>query len=205
MKALILVDLQVDFAPGGALAVPEGDGIVSLVNDLQERFELVVATQDWHPADHLSFAGNHGRNPGEVVRLGKCDQVLWPDHCVQGTGGAAFLPGLRQEGIDRVFRKGEDRRVDSYSGFYDNDGVRQTGLSAYLKERGVTAVYIAGLATDYCVKFTALDACRLGFDTYVIVDASRGVNLNPGDVDRALEEMASRGIRLIESDALLSR
>jgi nicotinamidase/pyrazinamidase len=206
MKTLILVDIQNDFIPGGTLPVPEGDQIVPLVNRLQDRFDLVVATQDWHPADHGSFAANHpGRKPGEVIDLHGLRQILWPVHCVQNTPGAAFVPGLETRRISRVFQKGTDPTIDSYSGFFDNGRRKATGLGDYLKEKGATDVYICGLATDYCVKFTALDARSLGFKTFLIEDASRGVNLKPGDVEAAVEEMRRAGVVVVNSDTLLSQ
>ena len=206
MNALILVDIQNDFVPGGALAVPEGDAIVPLVNRLQPRFDLVVATQDWHPADHGSFAANcPGRQPGEVIDLQGLPQILWPAHCVQGTPGADFVPGLNRERWDRVFVKGTDPAIDSYSGFFDNGHRQATGLGEYLREKGVTDVYVVGLATDYCVKFTALDALQLGFRVHLIEDACRGVNLQPGDVDRAIAEMRGAGVTIKHSAELLDR
>lgn len=204
MKALILVDIQNDFCPGGALAVAEGHAIIPVVNRLMAAFELVVATQDWHPEDHGSFASRHaGKNPGDMHELAGLPQVMWPDHCVQGTEGAEFHPELDTKPIEAVFRKGTDKAVDSYSGFYDNAQRRSTGLVGYLKEKGATEVYVVGLATDYCVKFTALDAAEAGFATAVIADATRGVNLAPGDVDRAIAELAAAGIRVVTSGALL--
>ena len=205
MKALILVDIQNDFCPGGALAVAEGDVIVPLVNRLMPLFDVVVATQDWHPEDHGSFASRHGKTPGEMHELAGLPQVMWPDHCGQGTAGAEFHPKLDTKPIEAVFRKGTDARVDSYSGFYDNAQRRSTGLLGYLREKGVTEVYVVGLATDYCVKFTAIDARNAGFETVVIEDAARGVNLSPGDVDRAIAEMRQAGIRVVTSDALLAQ
>jgi nicotinamidase/pyrazinamidase len=204
MNALILVDIQNDFVPGGALAVPDGDRIVPVVNRLQPRFDLVVATQDWHPADHGSFAANHaGRQPGQQIDLNGLPQILWPIHCVQDTNGADFVPGLDRGKWGRVFVKGTDPQIDSYSGFYDNGHRQATGLGDYLREKGVTDVYVAGLATDYCVKFTALDARQLGFNTHLIEDACRGVNLQPGDVDRAIEEMRAAGVNIVtDVDAL---
>jgi nicotinamidase/pyrazinamidase len=203
MNALILVDLQNDFVPGGALAVPEGDAIVPLINTLQPRFDLVVATQDWHPPDHGSFAANHpGRKVYEVIDLAGLPQVLWPVHCVQGTPGAALVPSLDTSRIARVFRKGTDPAIDSYSGFFDNGHRKATGLGDYLRERRVTGVYVCGLATDYCVKFTALDARQLGFETSFVEDASRGVNIKPGDVARAVEEMRQAGGRIIRAAEL---
>ena len=205
MKALILVDIQNDFCPGGALAVAEGDAIVPIVNRLMPRFDLVVATQDWHPEEHGSFASRHGKQPGELHELAGLPQVMWPDHCVQGSNGAEFHPHLDTRRIEAVFRKGTDPTVDSYSGFYDNAQRRSTGLLGYLKEKGVTEVYVVGLATDYCVKFTAMDARQAGFETVLVADAARGVNLNPGDVEKAIAEMRSAGIRVVNSDAILGQ
>ena len=197
MKTRLLVDIQNDFLPGGALAVPGGDRIVPLVNELMASFDLVVATQDWHPADHASFAVNHpGHTDFEVIALDGLPQTLWPVHCVQNTGGALFAPGLHTRLIARVFPKGMNPRIDSYSGFYDNDHCASTGLADWLRERGVTEVTVAGLATDYCVKFTVLDALREGFKVRLLTKACRGVNLKPGDVDRALVEMQAAGARL---------
>src|SRR5258708_5026703 len=157
MKALILVDLQNDFLPSGALPVPRGDAVIPLANQLQGAFKLVVATQDWHPANHRSFAANHpGKQPGDVIELRKIKQILWPVHCVQHTNGAEFHSSLRLNHVNKVFKKGTDTEIDSYSGFFDNGHLRATGLGDYLKEKKVTEVYILGLATDYCVKFTAL-------------------------------------------------
>jgi nicotinamidase/pyrazinamidase len=204
MNALVIVDVQNDFCPGGALAVPEGDRVVPIVNRLQPRFDLVVATQDWHPADHASFAANHaGREPGEVIELDGLEQVLWPAHCVRHTAGAAFHPDLDQGRIEEVFQKGTDPRIDSYSGFFDNARRKATGLGDYLKERGATDVSICGLATDYCVKFTALDSLWLGFATQLIEDGCRGVELKPGDVAGALDEMRSGGVRIVRSKEVL--
>jgi nicotinamidase/pyrazinamidase len=199
MKALIMIDIQNDFLPTGALAVPEGDQIIPLVNRLQPKFDLVALTQDWHPKEHKSFASQHDKQPGEVIILNGLDQILWPVHCVQGEFGAELAPGLNIDLVDRSFQKGTDPEIDSYSGFFDNDRRKATGMGDYLKEKGVTAVYIVGLATDYCVKFSALDANELGFDTHVIIDGTRGVNLNEGDVDAAVEEMKSKGITIINS------
>jgi nicotinamidase/pyrazinamidase len=204
MNALILVDIQNDFVPGGALAVPQGDQIVPMVNRLQPCFPVVVATQDWHPANHGSFAANHpGRQPGEVIELNGLPQILWPAHCVQGTPGAEFVAGLSRGNWARVFVKGTDPKIDSYSGFFDNGHRQSTGLCDYLRERGVTDVYVAGLATDYCVKFTALDALKLRFKAHLIEDACRGVNLQPSDVQRAIDEMRDAGAAIITSDEIL--
>ncbi|CAN5473504.1 bifunctional nicotinamidase/pyrazinamidase [soil metagenome] len=198
MKALIIVDLQNDFVKGGALAVPEGEEIVPLINKIQEHFDLILATQDWHPEDHGSHANNHeDAKPGDVVVLAGRPQILWPAHCVQETRGADFVPGLNRDRWAAVFQKGAVRHIDSYSGFFDNGGEHATGLGNYLKERGATDVYVLGLATDYCVKFTALDAVELGFRTYLILDACRGVELKPGDVLAAIDEMRRAGVDVV--------
>jgi len=204
MKALLIVDVQNDFCPGGTLAVPEGDRVVPVINGLQTRFNLVVATQDWHPPDHGSFAANHqGKQPGDVVELGGLRQILWPVHCVHHTAGAAFPADLDHARIARVFQKGTDPGIDSYSGFFDNGHRKATGLDDYLKEQAVADVYVCGLATDSCVKFTVLDAVRLGFATHLIEDASRGVNLKPGDVVQAIEEMRSQGVTVVNSEQIV--
>jgi len=198
-QALIIVDVQYDFLPGGALPVPEGDKVIPVINQLQPRYDLVVATQDWHPARHGSFASAHpGRRPGEVVELNGLTQVLWPDHCVQGSHGAELVHELDKSRIQRIFQKGTDPGVDSYSGFFDNGRRHDTGLGDYLRQQGVSAVHVVGLATDYCVKYTALDAARLGFETRVILPACRGVNLQAGDVMRAVEEMRQAGVWVVE-------
>jgi nicotinamidase/pyrazinamidase len=199
-EALILVDIQNDFCPGGSLAVNDGDKIVPVVNALQKKFDLIIATQDWHPADHVSFAANHpGKTAGEFIPLGESQQILWPVHCSQGSKGAEFVAELDKAKITKVFQKGTAKMVDSYSGFFDNDHKNSTGLGDYLRAEGVEEVYITGLATDYCVKFTALDALNLGFKTNVVLDGCRGVNLNPGDVEHAVEEMKAAGIKVISS------
>lgn len=204
MRALVLVDLQNDFLPGGALAVREGDRVIPIANRLQHEVDLVVATQDWHPRDHASFASQHtGKRPGELITLEGLPQVLWPDHCVQLTHGAAFAATLDTKRIAKIFPKGMDRRVDSYSGFFDNGRRHDTGLADYLRLKGVRELLVCGLATDYCVKWTALDAAELGFDTFVVVDACRGVELNEGDVDDALDELEDAGVELVDSDELL--
>src|SRR5688500_17758068 len=202
-RALILVDIQNDFLPGGALAVREGNQVIGVANALTAggRFDLVVATQDWHPRDHASFAANNpGKKIGEMIDLDGLPQVLWPVHCVQNTPGAELAPGLERSRIDRVFQKGTDPCIDSYSGLYDNGHRRSTGLGEYLREQGVTDVYVMGLATDYCVKFTALDATAKGFKTHLIEDGSRGVNLKPDDVANAVNEMRQRGIGVLDSE-----
>jgi nicotinamidase/pyrazinamidase len=200
VRALILVDIQNDFCPGGALEVPRGDEVVAVANRVQQRFELVVATQDWHPRGHGSFASSHpGRRPGEVIDLHQLPQVLWPDHCVQGSRGAEFHPELATERVAAVFRKGMDPAIDSYSGFFDNGHRKATGLAGCLRELGAKQVHVLGLAADYCVKFTALDARREGFETFLVVDGTRGVDLRAGDVDQAISEMREAGVEIVES------
>lgn len=199
---LILVDIQNDFCPGGALAVPDGDAVVAVANRLQPRYDLVVATQDWHPADHGSFAANHpGRKPFEMAELGGLPQVMWPTHCVQGTTGAAFHPRLDTARIARVFPKGTDKTIDSYSGFFDNGKKKSTGLGEWLKAQGVTDVAVCGLATDYCVKATAIDAAELGFRTTLVEEACRGVGLGKDDVAKAIQAMREAGVRVTASAA----
>jgi nicotinamidase/pyrazinamidase len=204
MKALILVDIQTDFLPGGALAVPDGDAIIPIVNGLQAKFPLVVATQDWHPANHGSFAANHpGKNVFEQIDLNGLPQTLWPVHCVQETPGAELAKGLERGQIAKVFPKGTDAGIDSYSGLNDNGHRKSTGLGEWLRAKGVTEVFVCGLATDYCVKFTALDAAQMGFKTFFIEDASRGVNLQPTDVANAVAEMVRAGIVVVQSQQVL--
>jgi nicotinamidase/pyrazinamidase len=199
LAALILVDIQNDFLPGGALAIPRGDEVVAVANRLMERYELVVATQDWHPPNHGSFASQHpGRKVGDIITLGGLSQILWPDHCVAGTSGAQFAPDLQSGRIHKVFYKGTDVDVDSYSCFYDNAHRRSTGLAEYLRQCEVGEVHLAGLATDYCVKFSALDARAEGWPTTVILEGVRGVELRPGDCERACAEMQRAGVVISE-------
>jgi nicotinamidase/pyrazinamidase len=199
MRALILVDIQNDFVPGGSLAVQEGNAIIPLINEIiHEPFDVIVATKDWHPADHGSFANNYeGKQPGDHILLGGLDQILWPEHCVQGTWGSEFAPGWDTTTIDKVIYKGTDPWIDSYSAFYDNGHRKSTGLEVYLRDKGVSEVFIAGLATDYCVKYSTLDALQLGFHPYLIVDACRGVNLEPDDSEKALAVMREGGAILL--------
>jgi nicotinamidase/pyrazinamidase len=193
--ALIVVDVQNDFCPGGNLAVAGGDEIVPLVNELGRRFATVVLTQDWHPAGHSSFASSHpGHKPFETVEMPYGRQVLWPEHCVQGSEGAAFHSALDLSMAQAVIRKGCRREVDSYSGFVEADRTTPTGLGGYLKERGITRVVVVGLATDFCVNWTAQDAARHGFETVVIEEACRAIDLD-GSLGRAWAEMAALGVR----------
>ncbi|OOG72392.1 bifunctional nicotinamidase/pyrazinamidase [Algoriphagus sp. A40] len=202
-SALIVVDVQNDFIPGGALAVNEGDLVVPTINGLQEKFKYVVATQDFHPSNHGSFAANHaGKMPGELIELAGLTQILWPVHCVQGSSGADFHSDLDQSQWAAVFRKGKNPEVDSYSGFFDNAKRGDTGLGDYLKSLGIEQVFVCGLALDYCVKFTALDSKSLGFETFLITDATKAVNLNPADGSNAIAEMEKAGIKIITSKEL---
>jgi nicotinamidase/pyrazinamidase len=199
--ALILVDLQNDFVEGGALAVQGGREIISVANRLMPCFDLVVATQDWHPADHESFASQHaGLNVGTSFQLHGLPQIAWPDHCIQGTFGAELLSELNTNAIHRVFRKGTDKTIDSYSGFFDNGHRRSTGLADYLRSEQVAQVAVLGIATDYCVRFTALDAAQEGFETLLIEDACRGVELAQGDIAAAIAEMQNAGVKRASSD-----
>jgi nicotinamidase/pyrazinamidase len=203
MRVLAIVDIQNDFLPGGALAVKEGDEVIPVINAIASGFDLVVATQDWHPPNHGSFAANYpGRKPGEMVTLAGQPQILWPVHCVQGTKGAEISPLLDTTPIRAVFQKGIDPEIDSYSAIFDNGRRRSTGLSEYLMKQGVNEIFVAGLALDYCVKFTTLDAVSLGFDTRVIRDACRAVNLDPGDGERAVAEMKAAGVLIMESEEI---
>ena len=205
MKALLLIDIQNDFLPGGALEVKNGDQIISVINKIMKKFDWVIATQDWHPADHKSFASQHiGKIPGDMVKLKGLDQILWPDHCVQGTSGAEISEKLNLSEIKKIFVKGTDPEIDSYSGFFDNGHLKSTGLSDFLNISLVEEVCIAGLATDYCVKFTALDSVKEGFKTNVIADATRAVNLQPNDYETSLEEMRLSGVKILNSRDLLS-
>ena len=204
MNCLLIVDIQNDFLPGGALAVPQGDAVIPLINRLQDRFDLVLATQDWHPPDHGSFAASHpGRKVGEVIELDGVPQILWPVHCVQNSPGAQFSRALDTTRFARVFRKGIDRKIDSYSTFFDNAKRRSTGLADYLREQNVHELFICGLATDYCVRFSALDALELSFPVAVIEDACRGVNLQPDDSAKALRELRKAGAKIQSSSQLL--
>jgi nicotinamidase/pyrazinamidase len=200
VNAFVIVDVQNDFLPGGALPVPHGDEVVPVINRLQQRFDLIVGTQDWHPPDHGSFAANHpGRKPGDRIVLDGLPQILWSVHCVQRTPGADFAPALDRGRWARHFVKATNPNIDSYSTFFDNGRRQATGLADYLREKGVTDVYLAGLATDYCVKFSALDAVSLGFKSHVFIDACRGIDLQPGDVQRAIDEMKAAGVEIIEA------
>lgn len=204
MKTLLIIDIQNDFLPGGSLAVHDGDKVIPVINELIPNYDHVIATQDYHPENHGSFASNHlGKNVGEFIQLNGLKQILWPIHCVEGTNGAEFAKELQTHRIDCIFRKGTNPDVDSYSGFYDNGRLQDTGLTDYLKKQGTDELHIAGLATDYCVKFTALDALTDGFKTYLITDATRGVNINTNDSKIAIQEIEHAGAHIITSNEIL--
>jgi nicotinamidase/pyrazinamidase len=194
---LIVTDPQLDFCPGGALAVPEGDAIMPLVNRLARRFAHVVVTQDWHPPGHMSFASAHpGKRPFETIEVDYGPQTLWPDHCVQGTAGAAFHPALDIPHAELVIRKGYHPLIDSYSAFRENDGKTPTGLTGYLRERGLERVTLCGLATDFCVYFSAIDAREAGFEAAIVLEASRAIDVD-GSLARALDAMRAAGVSFV--------
>jgi len=204
MNTLLLIDLQNDFLPGGALAVREGDQVIPLANRLMPRFDLVIASQDWHPANHDSFAANHpGKKVGELIELASMPQILWPAHCVQNTSGADFAPALDRTRIAHITKKGTDPAIDSYSAFFDNGRKKATDLDAFLRARGITHLHLLGIATDYCVLFTALDARKLGYRVTLIEDACRGVNLHPKDVANAFDKMRQAGVEITTSNEIL--
>jgi nicotinamidase/pyrazinamidase len=199
---LLVVDIQNDFCPGGSLSVPHGDEVVPLVNRVAARFDHVVLTQDWHPRGHLSFASSHpGTTAYQTIEVAYGSQVLWPDHCVQGTAGAAFREDLAVPHAELILRKGFHRGIDSYSAFYENDRTTRTGLTGYLRERGLTRVFLAGLAFDFCVRYSAEDAYREGFEVIVIEDACRGIDLNRS-VAATREQFRTLGIRCVSSTAI---
>ena len=201
-RVLVIVDVQNDFCLGGALEVPNGNKIIPVINSLvkSNKFDLITATQDWHPREHKSFASNHkNKKVYDIINLKGINQVLWPDHCVQRNKGSRFHNDLNLEKKIKIFKKGSNPEIDSYSGFYDNDHKSSTGLTEYLNKHKITDVYITGLATDYCVKFTALDSVKEGFKTYVIKDAVRGVNVNKNDSRIAFDEMRRNKVNLVFS------
>lgn len=201
MNALLIVDVQYDFLPGGALEVTQGDEVIPVINRVQEKFPLVVATQDWHPADHGSFASNHpGSDVFSMSKLGGLDQILWPDHCVQGTPGADFSDHLHANRIEAIFRKGTDPQIDSYSGFFDNGKKKSTGLADYLKGRGVKTVFMGGLAADFCVGFTALDAIEAGFMVFLMEDATRAIDIDGWE--KMKKNILKKGGEIIQSDSI---
>jgi len=203
MRALLVVDIQNDFCPGGALAVPDGDTIITTVNKLVNVFDAVIQTQDWHPADHSSFASAHdGLEPYDTVEMNYGTQVLWPDHCVQGSMGAEFHPELNTLKTQVIIRKGFRKAIDSYSTFFENDQETTTGLTGYLNQRGITDLYTVGLATDFCVKWSILDGIDEGFNMHIVEDAVKGIDLD-GSLDAAWDEMKEQGVNIVTSDDLL--
>ena len=206
-NALIVVDVQNDFCEGGALEVKNGNEVIPVINKLvnSKKFDFIIATQDWHPRNHKSFASNHkNKNVYDVIELNGIMQVLWPDHCIQRTKGARFHSELNLGKKYYVFKKGKNPNIDSYSGFYENDHKTSTGLAEFLKKNNIETVYITGLATDYCVKFTAIDSVREGFKTFVIKDAVKGVNINKDDSKKAFNEMKDKGCKIITSKRILN-
>lgn len=204
MRALIIVDVQNDFCPGGALAVPQGDQIIPIINKMIPSFDCVVQTQDWHPSDHSSFASNHeNKKEYEHIDMDYGEQVLWPDHCVQGTEGAAFHSDLNTQQTHMIIRKGFRKNIDSYSAFFENDHETVTGLHGYLQSRQVKELVITGLATDFCVKWTALDAMKLGYPTSLALDACKGIDLD-GSVEQALNEMKNKQVNITSSTELFN-
>lgn len=202
MKALLIVDVQNDFCPGGKLAVPDGDAVVPVINTLINRFDIIIQTQDWHPSNHSSFASNHeDMEPYSTIELDYGTQVLWPDHCIQGSKGAEFHPELNTKKTQVIIRKGFRKNIDSYSTFFENDQTTVTGLSGYLRERDIKEVYTTGLASDFCVKWSVLDGIDEGFKMYLVEDAVRGIDLN-GSLQNALAEMREKGALLITSDQI---
>lgn len=204
MTALIIVDVQNDFLPGGALAIREGDVIIPRINALMKLpFTSIVATKDWHPVNHGSFAANQGKLVGEVITLHGISQILWPIHCVQDTPGSEFAPELDTTLFEKIFYKGVDPSIDSYSCFFDNGHLQSTGLAEYLRNKGIQRLYFAGLATDYCVKYSVFDALSLGFTPYILTDVCRGVDAHDDGCLQDLQEMEKKGAHLIPSDELL--
>ena len=198
-SAFVMIDIQNDFCPGGALAVSEGDQIVPIVNKLQDRFTARVLTQDWHPANHTSFADNHeGAAPFSTTQMPYGEQVLWPRHCVQGSSGAAFHADLETNTADLIVRKGFRAGIDSYSAFFENDKATRTGLDGYLRERGISHIVLAGLATDFCVFYSAMDASKLGYHVTVVSDACRAIDLD-GSLAAAMRDMTQQGVEFVTS------
>ncbi|MEO9885508.1 MAG: bifunctional nicotinamidase/pyrazinamidase [Balneola sp.] len=203
MHALLVIDVQNDFCPGGNLEIPDGDQIIASINQLTPFFNCVVQTQDWHPLNHSSFASNHkGKKPNETISMDYGEQILWPNHCVQESRGAEFHPDLETKNTNMIIRKGFRPGIDSYSAFYENDKITKTGLKGYLDSLNIETVFITGLATDFCVKWTALDAIKCGYRTYVVNDAVKGIDIE-NSVDIAMKEMYEAGVEFIDSSYLV--
>lgn len=204
MDALLIIDVQNDFCPGGALEVPNGDEVVPVINQLSEQFDVVLQTQDWHPPGHSSFASSHeGKEPFETIKMPYGEQVLWPDHCVQGSEGAEFHPDLETNRSQLIVRKGFRKEIDSYSAFFENDDSTTTGLTGYLRKRDIDTLYAVGLATDFCVKWSVVDGLQEGFNVNVVEDAVKGIDIE-GSVDKAWSEMLNAGAEKVSSNELLS-
>jgi nicotinamidase/pyrazinamidase len=204
MRALLVVDVQNDFCQNGRLPVPDGDAVVPIINNLVESFDRVILTQDWHPDGHMSFASCHeDRKAFDIIETSYGSQILWPEHCVRGTSGAEFHPALRAERAQLIIRKGFRRDLDSYSAFYENDRQTATGLTGYLRERGISVLYVVGLARDFSVHFSAVDARRQGFETFVIEDATRAFDFD-GSLERAMKSMRATGVRFLSSEEVLA-
>ncbi len=202
-KVLIIVDVQNDFCPGGALPVNDGDKIIPVINRIIDKFDIIIGTQDWHPQDQISFASNHkGKSPYEQIDLDGVVQTLWPDHCVQDTPGSDFHKALHTVKLNIILRKGTNPKIDSYSAFLENDKKTETGLHGYIKALNIIEVYICGLATDYCVYYTARDSVNYGFSTHVIIDASAGIDLPAGNINAVIGDMKKNGIKIINSNEL---
>ncbi|MGM0497822.1 MAG: bifunctional nicotinamidase/pyrazinamidase [Bacteroidota bacterium] len=203
MRALLIVDVQNDFCPGGALEVPKGDEVVPVINKLTKKFDNIIQTQDWHPIGHYSFASSYeGKKPFETIELDYGEQVLWPDHCVQNKKGSEFHPDLNTQPTQMIVRKGFRTHIDSYSAFYENDHKTKTGLAGYLRDRNIDTLYVSGLATDFCVKWSVVDGCKEGFKVYVIEDAIRGIDID-GSVEKTLKEMKEAGAEFIKSSDII--
>ncbi len=196
MKALIIIDIQNDFLPGGSLEVKDGDKIITLINEMMDNYDHIIATKDWHPSNHVSFASNHpGKEIGDIIKVNGLNQILWPDHCVQDSYGSEFPKELNHEKINNIIYKGKNKNIDSYSGFYDNSKGASTQLSEYLKSKGIDKIDCVGLATEYCVKYTAIDASIEGFNTRVLLKCTKGINQN--DIKSAIDEMRSNNVVII--------
>jgi len=202
MKTLVIIDMQLDFLPGGSLEVPEGDEIIPVINKIQNHFDLIIASQDWHPENHISFASNHNKkNPFEIIEWQGLQQVLWPNHCVQNAQGAMFHPDLEMKKVEAIFRKGMDWQIDSYSAFYDNGHKKNTGLAGYLHERKASDLYFCGLAADFCVRFSILDALKEGFSATVIEDATKPIDKE--NFLKLKKELSETGCKITNSRSLI--
>jgi nicotinamidase/pyrazinamidase len=201
-KALLIIDVQNDFCPEGALAVKDGDKVIPVINQISSKFDKVIATQDWHPVNHISFAKTHNKKVGEVINIDGIEQNLWPDHCVKNTDGAGLHKNLDLSNIDLILKKGMDKKMDSYSAFLENDKITSTGLEYYLKGLDITDIYLTGLATDYCVFYSAIDAINCGFKTFLVIDATKGVDIPENNLSNSLKIMDEKGVKKVTSNEL---